>query len=71
MRENYLPLHTFYSSFREWIDEKYSNINQEAWDQIMFEDAEVDYETVGSGILGDPADEEVINDGIVPPTNSD
>lgn len=63
-----VPYYNFYGEFREWLDEHYSNLNEEAWHAIMSDDANIDYRTLGSGIrmLSDDYQNEVaIEDGIV------
>ncbi len=45
-----LPTNNFYTIFREWLSENYSNLNDDVWSRIISDDDVIEYETVGNGI---------------------
>lgn len=50
VRENAAVPTNFYTKFREWLDINFPTITEDAWKEIMTEDANVDYISLGSGM---------------------
>lgn len=44
-----VPATNFYSSFREWVDVNFPVLNDNLWIDILDEDENIDYGTVGTG----------------------
>lgn len=59
-----VPQTNFYSSFREWLTTNFPVLNEAIWDEILEEDRNVDYSTIGSGTV-ELVEEEVIGENVI------
>ena len=44
----------FYVAFRDWLDYHYPVRDEGVWNDIMMEDSEIDYESIGNGMHQHP-----------------
>ena len=59
-----MPSTYFYPSFRDWLGKFHCNLTQSDWEEIIEEDKDIDYSTVGSGLQFEVEEQDVNHNAV-------